>query len=196
MLVSCSPNILQMIVYRFMALFSILTIIIMPNLANNTPIVQPSVEQGIRTFLEKLLKNSQVGCTEFQLGKQPKANLTLNPMIFALAQQNELIIQPEKNNAKYMTIQLTAKSQQLFKILGNQQRQFCYAAVHLDDFNFYKTAKSNIYHVNYDYRLIPINNTLLSAAKKMGPLHISNNTINLKKTATGFKQSSVFSVNN
>ncbi|AKP72260.2 hypothetical protein Psal006b_00038 [Piscirickettsia salmonis] len=195
MLVPCPTNILQAMIYRFITLFSILTVI-MPNLASNTPIVQPPIEQGIRTFLEKSLKNSPIGCTEFQLGKQPKANLTLNPMVFALAQQNELIIQPEKNNAKYMIIQLIAKPKQLFKILGDQQRQFCYAAVQLDDFNFYKTAKANIYHVSYSYQLIPINNTLLSAAKKMGPLHISNNTINLKKAATGFKQSSVFSVKN
>ncbi|RNC77890.1 hypothetical protein DA717_07720 [Piscirickettsiaceae bacterium NZ-RLO2] len=180
-------------IYRFMALFSIFTVTT-PNLSNNTPIVQLPIEQGIRTFLEKLLKISPIGCTEFQLGKQSKTNLTLNPMILALTKQNELIVQPVKNNEIYITIQLPEKSKQLFKILGDQQRQFCYAAAQLDDFNFYKAIKTNIYQVNYDYRLIPINNTLLSAAKKMGPLHIRNNTIDLKKTATGFKQSSVFSV--
>ncbi|ODN43079.1 hypothetical protein [Piscirickettsia litoralis] len=155
-----------------------------------------NIELSIQTFLEKLLTTSQAGCTEFTLGKQPKNNLELNPMLSALAEHKELIINTIKDNPKNITIQFAKSPKQHFKNLGNQQFQFCYAAVKLSGFNFYKAAKNNIYQVSYDYDLIPINSAFLAAAKKMGPLHISDNKIELKKTPSGFKQSSKLWDNN
>lgn len=155
-----------------------------------------TIEQGIQSYLQQLLSQSQAGCTEFTLGSQDKNNLKINPMLSALANHNELIINIDHDDKNKINIALAPHHQQKFTDLGNNQRQFCYAAIKLAGFNFYKAPKENRYHVNYDYDLIPLNSAFVVAAKKMGPLHVTNNRIDLKKTANGFQLSSKLWNNN